>query len=67
MATTGGRAELGKTALGLGERPPQTQFHNDFKPFSFLLLQVAVVLATLVFIAHTLPELLPSSGAVDRG
>ncbi len=54
VVTTGGRAEFGKIALGLGERQPQTEFQNGLKRFSFLLLQVALGLTTLIFIANLL-------------
>ncbi|WP_082634285.1 magnesium-translocating P-type ATPase [Arthrobacter alpinus] len=54
VVATGSRAEFGKVALGLGERQPQTEFQNGLKRFSFLLLQVAVVLTTLIFIANLL-------------
>ncbi|MGG5173072.1 magnesium-translocating P-type ATPase [Pseudarthrobacter sp. J1738] len=54
VVTTGGRAEFGKIAMGLGERQPQTEFQNGLKRFSFLLLQVAVGLTTLIFIANLL-------------
>lgn len=54
VVATGGRAEFGKIALGLGERQPQTEFQNGLKRFSFLLLQVAVALTTLIFIANLL-------------
>ncbi|MFQ4149421.1 magnesium-translocating P-type ATPase [Arthrobacter sp. LAPM80] len=54
VVATGGRAEFGKIALGLGEHQPQTEFQNGLKRFSFLLLQVAVGLTTLIFIANLL-------------
>lgn len=54
VVATGGRAEFGKIALGLGEHQPQTEFQNGLKRFSFLLLQVAVALTTLIFIANLL-------------
>ena len=54
VVATGGRAEFGKIALGLGERQPQTEFQQGLKRFSFLLLQVAVVLTTLIFVANLL-------------
>ncbi|MBT1001743.1 magnesium-translocating P-type ATPase [Paenarthrobacter sp. DKR-5] len=54
VVTTGGRAEFGRIALGLGERQPQTEFQLGLKRFSFLLLQVAVALTTLIFIANLL-------------
>jgi len=54
VVATGGRAEFGRIALGLGERQPQTEFQLGLKRFSFLLLQVAVVLTSLIFIANLL-------------
>lgn len=52
VVSTGGRAEFGRIAMGLGERQPQTEFQLGLKRFSYLLLQVAVVLTTLIFIAN---------------
>ncbi len=54
VVATGGRAEFGRIALGLGERQPQTEFQLGLKRFSFLLLQVAVGLTSLIFIANLL-------------
>lgn len=54
VVATGGRAEFGRIALGLGESSPQTEFQRGLKRFSFLLLQVAVVLTSLIFIANLL-------------
>ncbi|MDQ0092411.1 magnesium-translocating P-type ATPase [Paeniglutamicibacter psychrophenolicus] len=54
VVATGGRAEFGQIALGLGEGQPQTEFQQGLKRFSYLLLQVAVVLTTLIFIANLL-------------
>ncbi|MEV7135167.1 magnesium-translocating P-type ATPase [Arthrobacter sp. NPDC093128] len=54
VVATGGRAEFGRIALGLGERQPQTEFQLGLKRFSYLLLQVAIVLTTLIFIANLL-------------
>ncbi|WP_349898143.1 magnesium-translocating P-type ATPase [Parafrigoribacterium soli] len=54
VVATGSRAEFGRIALGLGERQPQTEFQNGLGRFSFLLLQVAIVLTTLIFIANLL-------------
>lgn len=54
VVATGGRAEFGRIALGLGEHQPQTEFQLGLKRFSFLLLQVAVALTTLIFIANLL-------------
>ncbi|WP_269044935.1 magnesium-translocating P-type ATPase [Paenarthrobacter sp. Z7-10] len=54
VAATGGRTEFGRIALALGERHPQTEFQRGLKKFSYLLLQVAVVLTTLILIANLL-------------
>ncbi|BCW81879.1 magnesium-translocating P-type ATPase [Arthrobacter sp. NicSoilC5] len=54
VVATGGRAEFGRIALGLGERQPQTEFQLGLKRFSFLLLQVAMVLTSLIFVANLL-------------
>jgi Mg2+-importing ATPase len=54
VVATGGRAEFGRIALGLGERQPETEFQRGLKRFSFLLLEVAIVLTTLIFIANLL-------------
>jgi Mg2+-importing ATPase len=54
VVATGGRAEFGRIALGLGERQPQTEFQLGLKRFSFLLLQVAIILTTLIFVANLL-------------
>jgi Mg2+-importing ATPase len=54
VVATGGQAEFGRIALGLGERQPQTEFQLGLKKFSFLLLQVAVALTSLIFIANLL-------------
>lgn len=54
VVATGGRAEFGRIALGLGERQPQTEFQLGLRRFSFLLLQVAMVLTTLIFVANLL-------------
>ncbi|MGO4382990.1 magnesium-translocating P-type ATPase [Specibacter sp. RAF43] len=54
VVATGGRAEFGRIALGLGERQPQTEFQVGLKRFSYLLLQVALALTTLIFLANLL-------------
>jgi Mg2+-importing ATPase len=54
VVATGSRAEFGRIALGLGERQPQTEFQNGLKRFSFLLLEVAIALTTIIFIANLL-------------
>ncbi len=54
VVATGRRAEFGRIALGLGERQPETEFQRGLKHFSFLLLQVAVVLTSFIFVANLL-------------
>lgn len=52
VVATGARAEFGRIAMELGERQPQTEFQLGLKRFSFLLLQVALVLTMLIFVAN---------------
>jgi Mg2+-importing ATPase len=54
VVATGGRAEFGRIALGLGEQQPQTEFQLGLRRFSILLLQVAIGLTSLIFIANLL-------------
>jgi Mg2+-importing ATPase len=54
VVATGGRAEFGRIALGLGERQPQTEFQSGLKKFSFLLLEVAIALTAVIFVANLL-------------
>lgn len=54
VVATGADAEFGKIALGLDTRAPVTEFQKGLSRFSVLLLQVAVVLTTLIFIANLL-------------
>ena len=54
VIATGGHAEFGRIALGLGERHPQTEFQLGLRRFSYLLLQVAVGLTSLIFVANLL-------------
>ncbi|MCI4657176.1 magnesium-translocating P-type ATPase [Cryobacterium zhongshanensis] len=51
---TGAHAEFGRIALGLGTRQPQTEFELGLRRFSMLLLQVAIGLTTLIFVANLL-------------
>ncbi|WP_254710390.1 HAD-IC family P-type ATPase, partial [Streptomyces lunaelactis] len=46
VVATGGRAEFGRIALGLGERQPETEFQAGLRRFSMLLLKVAAALTT---------------------
>lgn len=48
VVATGGRAEFGRIALGLGERQPETDFQRGLRQFSVLLLQVAMALTTVI-------------------
>lgn len=54
VVATGSGTEFGRIASGLGERQPQTEFQIGLRRFSFLLLQVAIGLTTLIFIANLL-------------
>ena len=52
VVATGGQAEFGRIALGLGERQPETEFQVGLRKFSVLLVQVAGVLTTAIFIIN---------------
>ncbi|NMH97532.1 magnesium-translocating P-type ATPase [Pseudonocardia acidicola] len=52
VVATGGRAEFGRIALGLGERQPETEFQGGLRRFSVLLLQVALALTTFIFVIN---------------
>ena len=54
VVATGAQAEFGRIAVGLGERHPETDFQLGLKKFSVLLLQVAIALTTMIFIANVL-------------
>ena len=54
VVETGTRTEFGHIAVGLGAGQPQTEFQRGLGRFSLLLLQVAVVLTTLIFVANLL-------------
>jgi P-type Mg2+ transporter len=49
---TGGAAEFGRIALGLGEHQPETEFQVGLRKFSMLLVQVAAVLTSAIFIIN---------------
>ena len=40
VVATGGQAEFGRIALGLGERQPETEFQAGLRKFSMLPVQV---------------------------
>lgn len=52
VVATGGRAEFGRIALGLGERQPETEFQVGLRRFSLLLLRVAGALTALILVAN---------------
>jgi Mg2+-importing ATPase len=52
VVATGGAAEFGRIALGLGERQPETEFQLGLRKFSMLLVQVAGVLTGGIFIIN---------------
>jgi Mg2+-importing ATPase len=54
VVATGARAEFGRIAMSLGRREPETQFQRGLKRFSFLLLEVAIALTTLIFVVNLL-------------
>lgn len=51
---TGTRAEFGRIAAGLGERPPETGFQAGLRRFSYLLLQVAAALVVVILVSNLL-------------
>ncbi len=52
VVATGADAEFGRIAVGLGERPPETEFQVGLRKFSALLVQVAAVLTTAIFVIN---------------
>ncbi len=52
VVATGAHTEFGRIAVGLGERQPETDFQVGLRRFSVLLLQVAVALCSLIFVAN---------------
>lgn len=54
IVATGRRTAFGRIAAGLSAQQPQTEFQRGLGRFSLLLLEVAVVLTTLIFIANVL-------------
>jgi P-type Mg2+ transporter len=50
VVATGGAAEFGRIALGLGERQPETDFQVGVRRFSVLLVQVAMVLTSMILV-----------------
>ncbi|MEV7011389.1 magnesium-translocating P-type ATPase [Streptosporangium sp. NPDC051022] len=54
VVATGGRAEFGRIALGLGQRQPETDFQAGLRHFSVLLLQVAIALTSMILVTNLL-------------
>jgi Mg2+-importing ATPase len=52
VVSTGRRTEFGKIAAGLGERQEVTEFQVGLRHFSVLLVQVAGVLTTSIFVIN---------------
>jgi Mg2+-importing ATPase len=54
VVATGGQAEFGRIALGLGERQPETDFQTGLRKFSMLLVQVAGALTAAIFVINVI-------------
>ncbi len=54
VVETGPRTEFGQIATGLATQQPQTEFQRGLSKFSLLLLEVAVSLTTVIFVANVL-------------
>ena len=52
VVTTGRRTEFGTIAAGLGEHQEVTEFQTGLRHFSVLLVQVAMVLTTSIFVIN---------------
>ncbi|MGN6273425.1 MAG: magnesium-translocating P-type ATPase [Protaetiibacter sp.] len=52
VVATGTRTEFGRIAAGLAAPQPQTEFQRGLGRFSVLLLEIAVVLTTVIFVAN---------------
>ena len=52
VVATGGQAEFGRIALGLGEHQPETEFQAGLRKFSMLLVQVAGALTAAIFVIN---------------
>jgi len=52
VVATGGAAEFGRIALGLGQRQPETEFQVGLRKFSMLLVRVAGVLTGAIFVIN---------------
>lgn len=52
VVATGGQAEFGRIAIGLGQRHPETEFQIGLRKFSMLLVWVAGVLTAAIFVIN---------------
>jgi P-type Mg2+ transporter len=52
VVATGSQAEFGRIAVGLGQGQPETEFQVGLRRFSMLLVQVAAVLTSAIFIIN---------------
>src|SRR5581483_3103681 len=52
VVETGARTEFGRIAAGLGERQETTEFQTGLRHFSVLLVQVAAVVTTSIFVIN---------------
>ncbi len=52
VVATGGDAEFGRIAVGLGEQQPETEFQVGLRKFSMLLVLVAGVLTGAIFVIN---------------
>ena len=52
VVATGGQAEFGRIAVGLGHRQPETEFQIGLRRFSGLLLTIAFVLTSFILITN---------------
>ncbi|HUC58832.1 MAG TPA: magnesium-translocating P-type ATPase [Streptosporangiaceae bacterium] len=52
VVATGSAAEFGRIAVGLGSRPPETEFQVGLRQFSILLVVVAGVLTSAIFVIN---------------
>ncbi len=54
VISTGPRTEFGRIAVGLTTHQPQTEFQRGLSQFSLFLLEIAIVLTSLIFVANVL-------------
>ena len=52
VVATGGHAEFGRIAIGLGHRQPETEFQVGLRRFSVLLLKIALVLTGFILVTN---------------